>query len=58
MAQEQSTDPDTTVRVKESTHRKLKQIKPTDISFDQFINSLLNQIESADHTVVFERAES
>jgi hypothetical protein len=58
MHPKQSPDSATTVRVSESTHRKLKDIKPSAITFDAFIRSLLDEIESANHDVAFERANS
>ena len=58
MHPKQSADSATTVRVSESTHRKLKEIKPSAITFDAFIRSLLAEVESADHDVAFERADS
>lgn len=58
MHPKQSADSATTVRVSESTHGKLKDIKPSAITFDAFIRSLLDEIESANHDVTFERANS
>ena len=58
MAAEQPAHSDTTVRVKRSTHRELKEIKPSAITFDAFIRSLLDEIESANHDVAFEQADS
>ena len=55
---EQATDADTTIRLKETTHRDLKQLKPESITFDQLINMLLNEIETVDYKIAIEQSDS
>ena len=53
-----SADTDTTIRLKETTHRQLKRTKPDAITFDHFITSLLSEIETVDYNIAIEQSDS
>ena len=53
-----SADTDTTIRLKETTHRQLKRTKPDAITFDHFIKSLLSEIETVDFSIAIEQSDS
>ena len=55
---DQSADSDTTIRLKETTHRQLKRTKPDAITFDHFIKSLLSEIETIDYSISIEQNDS
>ena len=56
--QQSSQSADTTIRLKETTHRQLKRTKPDAITFDHFIESLLSEIETVDYNISIEQRDS
>lgn len=55
---EESIDSHTTIRLDRTTHNRLKELKPDMMTYDGFINTLINDLEGVNLSIEFNSSET